>query len=380
MSFDIPSDALASRDAARRFGEESLLPSVIERDQGRIWRRALFEQMGRAGLLGAPLPSAYGGGGRGALETSLMLEGFGSGACDAGLALAWGAHTLLCGAPIAALGTPEQQRRALPDLATGARVAAFAADEPDPVRLRTRAERRGSAFVLTGEKAFVINAPEAHLFVITAVTDPERGADGVSAFLVDRSAAGLHVAARSDLAGMRTATIGALTLDACEVSGEALLGPLGGGLTHVVRVARLWERALLLSPWLGLMRAMIDRSARHARDRIDLGRPVSTFQTTRARLADMTIRLELSRRMIHRAASEIDRSEPDMGHAALAKLFVAQRARESANDALQIHGLSGLSPDAHVERWARDAMWLSLVGGSTEHLCSVAAAHILEPR
>ncbi len=380
MSFDLPGDVLASRDAARIFGEERIFPSVIERDQGHLWSQALFEQMGRAGLLGAPLPAEHGGGGKTALETSLMLEGFGSGACDAGLALAWGAHTLLCGASIAAHGTPDQQKRALPDLATGARVGAFAADEPDPVHLRTRAERRGSGFVLTGEKTFVVNAPVAHLFVVTAVTDPERGADGISAFLVDRSAAGLHVAARPELSGMRTATIGTLMLDGCEVPGEALLGPAGGGLTHVVRVAHLWERALLLAPWLGLLRAMIDRSARHARERVELGRPVASFQTTRAKLADMTIRLELSRRMIHRAASEIDRGEPDMGHAAIAKLFVAQRARESANDALQIHGLSGLAPDAHVERWARDAMWLSLVGGSTEHLGSVVAARILEPR
>jgi len=384
MNFAIPGDGEASREAARAFGDEVILPSVIERDQGRLWSGALFERMGRAGLLGAPLPTAHGGGGRSALETCLTQEGFGQGAGDAGLGLAWGAHTLLCGAPIAALGTAEQQGRALPEMCAGTRVAALAADEAatgaDPVRIRTRAHRRGNGWVLSGEKSWVINGPVAHLFLITAVTAPERGAEGISAFLVERGTPGLCAGSSVDLPGMRTAAIGSLTLEECEVPAEFLLGPEGGGVTHVLRVARRWERSLLLAPWLGLMRAMIERSARHARSRVDFGRPVASSQAARAMLADMMIRLELGRRMVHRAACEIDGDPGDGRHAALAKLFLSNQARASTADALQIHGLSGLCADAHVERWCRDALLLTLVGGASELLCSVIAAGWMEPR
>ena len=372
----------ARRDAAEGFGRDEIASSVAARDRASTWDPALFLRMGERGLLGAALPAEHGGGGLGALDVASLLEGFAAGSGDAGLALAWTVHSLLCGVPIARLGTEAQRRRHLAGMVRGDRVGAVAHHErdagSDPASIATRAVRAGDGFRLTGTKASVINGPVAQLFLVTAVTDPTRGAAGISMFVVERDAPGVSLSAPPPRIGLRTAPVCDVVLDDCEVSASDLLGAEGRGLLDGHRLIQRWQRGALCMPWIGLLQSLLERSTAHARARRQFGRPIGDFQAVRVILADMKIQLELARRLQARAAWQLDRDDPDGDRdVAQAQLLISEWAQRAARDALQLHGEQGLGGDELVERLFRDAAALGVVAGSNDLLRSVLGGALL---
>lgn len=366
-------------ERARAFAREEVAVSAAFRDQGLRWDAGLFRRMGEAGLLGATIPVEDGGSGLGAADLGRLFEGFGEGARDAGLSLAWGRHTLGCAMPIAWFGDTAQRRRYLPALCRGeflGTVAHAEAQTPgDRVGVRARAVRRGGGWTLSGSKSWVVNGPVADLFLITASTDIERGKDGISAFLIEKGTPGLVLSPPLQTLGMRSAGIGALTLDDCYVPAEQLLGAASIGLTGVVGRIQCWERALLGAAWVGALLALLEHCVAHARERHDLGRPLSRSQAVRARLAEMKIRHELCRRLASRAAWRLDHA-PDQADrdAAAARLFIAESAARSTRDALSIFGAAG---DTFAERLHRDAMVFEQMDGGADRLRSVIAGSLL---
>jgi len=376
-----PDDRDAER--ARGFAAQAIAPSVVTRDREHCWEPELFQRMGAAGLLGATLPEAFGGGGRSAVALAGLMTGFAEGSGDAGLALAWVAHTLGCATPLATLGSDAQRERWLPGLVRGEVVGALAHEEifaNSATGVRTRAERMSPGrWIVRGTKSWVVNGPVADLFVVTAVTDPAAGKHGVSAFLVRRDAPGLALGRRLG-ATMRTAAVGELVLDDCELTDADLLGAEGTGLTQVIRLARRGVRAFQFAPWLGFMRLLVDHSVVHARERHRHGRPLSHSQTTRALLADMRIRLELSRRMLAHAAWQLDVAADQAGRSvATSALFVAESVGFVARGALQLHGAAALERDSVVGRLARDAeVAAGLLVDSPDVLRAVIAGSLLD--
>jgi alkylation response protein AidB-like acyl-CoA dehydrogenase len=369
-------------DRARNFAVQEVAGSVALRDREARWDGALFGRLGAVGLLGAALPRAAGGEGLPVSMLSELLGGFGEGSGDAGLALAWTAHISGCAAPLWRLGTEAQQQRFMPALVRGDCVGALAHHErlasACATGVRTIAARKGGRWILNGRKSWVVNGPAAGLFVVTAVTDAERGRDGISAFLLERSTPGLSVGPRMATLGLRTATIAELVLEDCEVFDEALLGAAGTGLTGTCRVIHRWERACLFAPWVGFMKTLLDRSIMHVRERLRFGRPVSHSQAARAALADMKIRLEMSLRMQARGAWRLGQDD-DAGDLdiAVGAMYLAASVGQVTREALQLHGLEGPEGDYLTERLYRDAALIAAIGGAVAVLRPVVAAALL---
>ncbi|GAC1569958.1 MAG: acyl-CoA dehydrogenase [Polyangiales bacterium] len=356
-------------------------PTVKARDRESRWDPDLFAQIGQEGLLGTLFPTEYGGSGLSALGFAAALEGFAAGCGDAGLALAIGAHTFLCAVPIFRLGTDSQRRRYLPKLCTGEWLGAFAHHESragsDAVNIETCATRLSGGWLIDGRKTWVTNGSVANVVLVTAVTDSEAGAKGISTFLVDRETRGLTSGQRIETFGMRTASISEVILDGCEVSDEQMLGPLGSGLEQTCRLIQRWERGGMLAAWIGILQALFESSVKQSREHLQFGRPIGRFQTVRAMVADIKIRLELCRRLQRRSAWHLDRAEPLADRdIAVAKLFISDNAQRIARDALQLHGCRGLESDHLASRVYRDAMPLGLLGGSNEIVRSIVAGSI----
>jgi alkylation response protein AidB-like acyl-CoA dehydrogenase len=383
MDFATPEGYEERKEAARQLAREHVAPSVAARDRAGRWDPDLFREMGAAGLLGTVFPREYGGEGLSPLEWSARQEGFGAGGEDAGLALAWSAHTLQCGVPLWHFGTETQRERHLPGLCRGDRVGALADGTAEslsaPTTVRARPLPRGAGWVLDGRVALVVNAPVASVFVVTAVTDADRGQDGVSAFIVEWQTPGLVIGPPIETLGLRTALRAEVRFEGCEIPCVNVLGAEGTGLTRVLRLARRWERGAGLAPWIGLLQRLLERSLDEARERSQCGKALGSFQSVRAVLADMKIRLELCRRMQARASWQLGRPDsPNERDAAAAWLFISESARWIARAALELHGPSGCRADQFPERAYRDTAQLGSSGLGNDVLRSVIAGSLMQ--
>ncbi len=351
---------------SRRLGV-AVAATVVDRDRAHRWDEGLFRELGREGLLTAELePEAR----------CALLEAFAASSGDAGVGLAWGAHLAGCLRPLVTFGS-EAQRRYLPGLADGSCVGAWAHHEPPsgasvPWGVTARATPRGDGWVLDGVKARVVNGGVADLYVVTAVTDASRGARGVSAFLVERGAPGLRVTPRAPTAGLRTARFADLTLDACELRGDARLGPEGEGVTRVGSIARRWMRACLDASWVGHLGALVARSVELVR----AGRAADP--AARAPLADLRIAYELSRRTHARAARSLAdeaRSDGADREGVAASLFIARAVERVTSEAAR---MTGPDADPMVERLQRDAAARVHVTEPDELLRALVASSLLD--
>lgn len=373
------------RARGRAFAEREMAASVVVRDRDSRWDDTAFPRLGDAGLLGAPLPRDAGGEGLDAVGFSALLRGFAEGCGDAGLALAWAAHV---GAAlrIAAEGSAEQRRRLLPALARGEVIGAWAHREAgragDPVGIATRAVACGDSWVLDGVKPWVVNGGVAAVIVVDAVTDPSRGKDGISTFLVGSGSAGLRVGPPLATSGLRTAVISELTFAGVEIPRDDRLGEEGAGFARAARIARSWERVAGYAVWLGLSQALLDQTVARSRESVHLGRPLADSQTARAILADLRIRIELAERLHARAAwrlagpdpTEID-AERDV---AVASLFLARAVPWVTREAARLQGEAGVAVGHLAERTLRDAAVFAHLAEREETLRSAIGGALLD--
>lgn len=383
MDFVITPEQEALYQGARELGAREVAPSVLARDKSGAWDTGIWKKMADAGLIGAPLPEEYGGTGLSCLETCLVKEGFTVGAQDGGVALAWGASTILCAVPIWKLGTEEQRRRYLPNMCSGDWLGAFCLSEPgsgsDAASMTTRAEKKGDRYILNGTKMWITNGPLAHHFIVTAVTEPGAKAFGISSFIVERGFKGFRVGQHIDKMGVRTSMTSEVVLEDCEVPEENLLGELNTGFTGTVKTIFGWERSCLLAPSLGGQLANIERSVRYAQQRSQFGKPIAKFQAVRHMIADMKIRYEIGRNLLHRVAVTLDQGEdPPLVDAAIAKVQISEASQQTARDAIQIHGGNGYTTEYHVERALRDSILGTIGGGTSEIQRSIIARSVLD--
>ncbi|MEO3812925.1 acyl-CoA dehydrogenase family protein [Sphaerisporangium sp. B11E5] len=352
----------------RRLGEESLSTDVAEREKDGVFRREDWLLCAGHGLQGLILPARHGGGGRDAGAYVRAMEGLGHGCADNGLLMSLGAQILSVQVPIWQFGDEEQCRRYLPGFASGRLVGGNAMTEPetgsDALALRTTAERDGDGYRITGRKCYVTNAPLADVFVVYASIDLALGFTGVTAFLVERDDGGVVVKDGGAKMGLRTAPWGEVELDGCRVPASRRLGAEKQGSAVFAR-SMAWERALLLAPWLGVMRREIDLCVRHCRRRRQFGKHIGHFQSVSNRLVDMWIRWEVARMLTYRAAAELGTTGPYF-FPEVAKLYASEAAVDTFTGALQLYGALGYTAGGRVERNLRDALGMTVSSGTSD--------------
>lgn len=385
MDFAFTPEQMELYEEVKRFASTEIQPTAEARDKDASWDPVIWKKMGEMGLLGAPIPEEYGGTGLSAVETCLIKEAFGHGSEDGGVGLAWGAHTILCAVPIWKLGTEEQKRKYLPGLCSGELTGGFCLSEPDSgsdaAGMRTRAIRKGDKWILNGTKMWITNGPVGDVFVVTAVTDPDAKprAAGISTFLVEKDFPGFERGQHIEKMGMRTSTTCEIVLKDCEVPAENLLGHLNFGFIVTAKLILGWERSCLLAAGVGAMKAGLDRTVRYSQERSQFGRPIGAFQAVRQMMAEMKIRLEISRNLIYRVAAQLDSGDdPPLVDAAVAKVFMSEAAQANGRDAIQLHGGNGFTPEYQVERLLRDSMLSTIGGGTSEIQRSIIARSLLE--
>ncbi|WP_175690098.1 acyl-CoA dehydrogenase family protein [Burkholderia anthina] len=355
------------RDAARAFATEVLAPNAAQWDHDAQLPDAVVAQLGELGLLGMIVPQELGGAYTDYVAYALAMEEIAAG--DAACATMMSVHNSVGCGPILGFGTPAQKDRWLAEMAAGRIIGAFCLTEPqagsEANNLRTRAELRDGKWVLNGAKQFVTNGQRAGVAIVFAMTDPEAGKRGISAFLVPADTPGFIVGKPEKKMGIRASDTCPITLDNCAIPEENLLGHRGEGLK--IALSNLeGGRIGIAAQALGIARAAFDKARRYAGERVQFGKPIAEHQAIQQKLADMATQINAARLLVHHAAKLRTAGLPCLSEASQAKLFASEMAERVCSDAIQIHGGYGYLADYEVERHYRDARITQIYEGTSE--------------
>ena len=288
MTFDCPEEVETLREMVHRWAQERVAPMAAEIDRENRFPDALWQEMGELGLLGITVPEEYGGAGMGYLAHTVAVEEIAR--ASASVSLSYGAHSNLCVNQIALNGTPEQKAKYLPKLISGEHVGSLAMSEAgagsDVVSMSLRAEKRNDRFVLNGSKYWITNSPDASVLVVYAKTDPEAGARGITAFLIEREMTGFSVGPHFDKLGMRGSNTAEITFEDVEVPYENILGAEGKGV-NVLMSGLDYERVVLSGIGVGIMHAILDHIMPYMHERKQFGQSIGNFQLMQGKIADI---------------------------------------------------------------------------------------------
>lgn len=355
------------RDAARAFATEVLAPHAADWDRDAHLPDEVVAQLGELGLLGMIVPQELGGAYTDYVAYALAMEEIAAG--DAACATMMSVHNSVGCGPILGFGTPAQKARWLADMAAGRTIGAFCLTEPqagsEAHNLRTRAELRDGKWVLNGSKQFVTNGKRAGLAIVFAVTDPELGKRGISAFLVPTDTPGFIVGKPEKKMGIRASDTCPITLENCAIPEDNLLGTRGEGLK--IALSNLeGGRIGIVAQAVGIARAAFDKARRYASERVQFGKPLAEHQAIAQKLADMATQINAARLLVHHAAKLRTAGLPCLSEASQAKLFASEMAERVCSEAIQIHGGYGYLVDYEVERHYRDARITQIYEGTSE--------------
>jgi isovaleryl-CoA dehydrogenase len=367
LDFGLGQDAGLLRESVRDFSATEIAPRAEEIDRTNTFPRDLWKPMGALGLHGITVEEEWGGAGLGYLEHCIAMEEVSRASASVGLS--YGAHSNLCVNQIRRNGSEEQKRRYLPKLISGEHVGALAMSEAgsgsDVVSMSTRADKRGSRYVLNGTKMWITNAPVSEVFVVYAKTDPAAGPRGISAFIIEKGMKGFSVSPKLDKLGMRGSDTAELVFEDCEVPEENVIGGVGSGV-NVLMSGLDYERAVLAAGPLGIMQAALDVVLPYVHERKQFGQPIGTFQLVQSKIADMYVTLNAARAYVYAVARACDRDETTREDAAGAILYAAEAATRVALDAIQLLGGNGYINDYATGRLLRDAKLYEIGAGTSE--------------
>jgi len=355
------------RDLARDFARAEIAPNAQAWEKAAWIDDATVAKLGELGLLGMIVPERWGGSYIDYVAYALAVEEISAG--DGALGTLMSVHSSVGCGPILNYGTPEQQDTWLPELASGRAVGCFALTEPhagsEAHNLRTRAVLDNGDWVLNGTKQFVSNGKRAKIAIVFAVTDPELGKKGLSAFLVPTDTPGFIVDRTEHKMGIRASDTCGVTLRDCRVPAANLLGPRGKGLA--IALSNLeGGRIGIAAQALGIARAAFEAALVYARERIQFDKPIIEHQSVANLLADMHTRINAARLLILHAARLRSAERPCLSEASQAKLFASEMAEYVCSKAMQIHGGYGYLEDYPVERYYRDARITQIYEGTSE--------------
>jgi alkylation response protein AidB-like acyl-CoA dehydrogenase len=381
VDLQLTEDQLSIRDMVRDLARNEIAPHALQWDRDQHFPSELFRQLGELGLLGVLIPDELGGAGLGYVEYVLILEEIG--AADGGVGLGVAAHNSLCTNHLFLFGSDELRTRYLPKLASGEWIGAWGLTEAeagsDAGGTRTTAVRDGEEWVLNGSKNFITHATVGSAAVVMARTSKEAGHHGISAFFVPFDRPGVGPGKKEDKLGMRCSDTSSLVLEDCRVPADHLLGDEGDGFIQAMKVLD-GGRISIAALSLGIARGALDATKEYAVVRQQFGKPIASFQLTRAKLADMATEVEAARLLTMRAAALKDRGETTTLESSMAKVYASETAVRVGEEAIQIHGGYGYTTDYPVERAWRDAKLCTIGEGTSEIQRMVIAREILNAR
>ena len=367
LDFDLGSDITMLRETVADFAQDKIAPHAAEIDRANSFPRELWPQLGALGLLGITVEEEWGGSGLGYLAHCVAMEEISR--ASGSIGLSYGAHSNLCVNQIRRNGNPEQKKRYLPKLISGAHVGALAMSEAgagsDVVSMRTRADPHGTGYVLNGAKMWITNGPVADTLVVYAKTDRTAGSRGMTTFIVEKTFKGFSASKKLDKLGMRGSDTSELVFEDCEVPAENVLGVVGNGV-NVLMSGLDYERTVLAAGPLGLMQACLDLVIPYLHQRSQFGQPIGRFQLMQAKLADMYVTLNAAKAYVYAVAKACDRGETSREDAAGAILYAAERATWMALEAIQCLGGNGYINDYPTGRLLRDAKLYEIGAGTSE--------------
>ena len=380
FDFSLGETADAIREMTAKFAANRIAPIAAGVDATNTFPRHLWPEIGALGLHGITVEEEFGGSGLGYLEHVVAMEEISRASASVGLS--YGAHSNLCINQIRRWASPEQKRRYLPKLISGEHVGALAMSEAgagsDVVSMRLRAVRRGDRYVLDGTKFWITNAPHADVLVVYAKTDPDAGAKGISAFLIEKGAPGFSVSKKLDKMGMRGSDTAELVFDNCEFPVEQRMGGEGEGV-RILMSGLDFERAVLAAGPLGIMQACLDVVLPYLRERTQFGKPLAEFQLMQAKVADMHVALNSARAYVYAVARACDAGRATRADAAAAILLASQNAVTVSLESVQALGGAGYTKEWPVERYLRDAKLYDIGAGTNEIRRYLIGRELLAP-
>lgn len=378
MLFQTTRGQEALRAQIRQFAEEEIRPQAFLMDQNNEFPEEAIRKLGERGWMGLPYPSEYGGAGLDVMSYAIAVEELAR--VDGGAGVILSAHVSLGSWPIFAFGTEEQKRKYLVPLAKGEKIGAFGLTEPnagsDAGGTETTAIDKGDHWLLNGGKIFITNAPKADTYVVFAVTTPDIGTRGISAFIVEKGWKGFTFGDHYDKMGIRSSTTAELIFNNVRVPKENMLGKEGEGFK--IAMATLdGGRIGIAAQALGIAQGAFEHALAYAKERVQFGKPIGAQQIISFKLADMATKLRCARYLVYSAAELKEQHEPYGMESAMAKMYASDIALEVTNDALQIFGGSGFLKGMEVERAYRDAKITTIYEGTNEIQRVVIASHLL---
>jgi len=360
-------EQLLIQEAARKFAQERVAPYSAEWERAGAFRPGLFGELGALGLMGMTVPAEWGGAGADNVAYSLALQEIA--AADGALATVVSGHNSVGVMPILTYGSDTQRQRYLRDLASGRKLTAFCLTEPqggsDAASIRTRAIRKGDDYILSGTKQFITSGATADLALVIAVTDPDAGKRGISAFLVDTKAGGYAVTRIEKKMGQNASDTCEIRFDDVVVSSEDRLGEEGQG--YRIALANLeGGRIGIASQSVGMARAALEIAVNYAHERRAFGKTIFEHQAVSFRLADMAASLEAARQLTLHAAALKDAGQPCLVEASMAKLVASETAEKICSDAIQTLGGAGYMQDFAVERIYRGVRGAKIYEGTND--------------
>lgn len=378
MSFKTTAEHEDLRMKIRAFAEEELKPITFMLDKENEFPTEIINKLGKMGMMGIPYPKKYGGAGLDMLSYAIAVEELSR--IDGGTGVIVSAHTSLACYPIAAYGTEEQKKKYLVPLAKGEKIGAFGLTEEnagsDAGGTETTAVLEGDYYILNGEKIFITNGGEADIYVIFAVTTPNIGTRGISAFIIEKGWEGFSFGEKYDKLGIRSSATCELIFNNVKVPKENLLGKEGEGF-KIAMTTLDGGRIGIAAQALGIAQGAFEHALEYSKERIQFGKPICQNQGVSFKLADMATKLRAARLLVYSAAELKENNEKHSMEAAMAKQFASDAALEIVNDALQIFGGSGYLKGMEVERAYRDAKICTIYEGTNEIMRVVIASHII---
>jgi len=378
MSFELTEEQRAIQRTVRKFCEKELAPIAAEADEKAEFHREIYEKLADIGLLGIPCPEEYGGAGLDYMTYIVVVEEIAR--HDLSTAVGLGVQ----GLPqimINMFGTDEQKNTHLAPLAAGEKLGAFALTEPgsgsDAAALKTSARTDGDCYVLNGTKVFITHGGVADIYLVMARTDPEKGARGISAFIVEEGTPGFSSGKTEKKMGLRSSPTREIIFEDCRIPRENLVGAEGDGF-KIAMIALDSGRITIGASAVGLAQAALDESVKYAQEREQFGKPIAEFQGIQFMLADMATSIRAGRNLVREAAYLKDSGKPFSHVAAMAKLFATDTAMKVTTDAVQIFGGYGYMQDYPVERLMRAAKVTQIVEGTNQIQRMVIARDLLK--
>ncbi|WP_078427436.1 acyl-CoA dehydrogenase family protein [Alkalihalobacterium alkalinitrilicum] len=366
------------RKTVASFVKKEIEPIAEQIDRTDEFPQEMWRKLGDLGVLGITIPEEYGGASMGPVEQAVVTEEIAK--YSAAIAVSYVAHSNLCAHNLYHNANEQQRQKYITGLCSGELIGALGLTEPgsgsDAVNMKTTARKEGDHYILNGSKTFITNGPIADVLLVYAKTDPQKGAHGISAFIVEKDSPGFSVSKKLEKMGNRGSSTGELIFDECKVPKENLLGNENAGVKIMMSGLDI-ERVMVSALSLGIGEGSFREALKYSQERKQFGKEIANFQLIQAKLADMYTLLEASRLMTYDAAIEAATNKRITKKAAAAILFTAETATKVALEAVQIHGGYGYMLDYPVNRYLRDAKLYEIGAGTSEVRRLIIARELL---